>query len=225
MEYNGYCVRVQAMDGYGEKIRMLPSVADYESIAAIQHKGSTGENAHYHLVVRTQVRDQAFRVRMKKVFDAGKGNQHMSIKTWDGALEAISYLFHEDPDGSLMLQHNVPADTVEKARALNKSIQQKVTAAKEKASWKIEEEIYQQYLTSGNVPDEYTISKDIILYALRHDKYVPNDFLLKAMTNKIMFRLLDGDLNAEETFAKLYVSRVYRMERDEELRWLAGGGR
>jgi len=230
MEYNGYCVRVQALDGYAEKIRMLPATTDYQSIAAIDHKGKTGENAHYHFVIKTDVKDQAFRVRMKKVFNLGKGNEHMSIKTWDGALEAISYLFHEEPDGALMLQHNISDETVAKARELNKTIQTKVATAKERASWKIEEEIYQYLLSQPNLPrDEYNISKQIILFALRHDKYVPNDFLLKAMTYKIQFRLMDGDLNDEEKFAKQYVARVFRMDQDQEHLWMngppGGGGR
>ena len=116
MDYNGYCVRVDARDGYAEKMLMLKSVTDYEAIVAIKHKGASGENPHYHMVVRTHVKDQAFRVRMRKVFDQGKGNGHMSIKPWDGNIDAISYLFHENEDEPLVLQHNVSNETIEKQR-------------------------------------------------------------------------------------------------------------
>jgi len=226
MEYNGYCVRVQALDGYAEKLRMLSSCADYTSIVAIQHKGGSGENSHYHAVVRTAVKDQAFRVRLKKVFDLGKGNSHMSIKTWDGSIDAISYLFHEQPDQVLLVQYNVSDETIEKARARNIEVQQKVASAKERASYKIEEELMVLYLARKVKPDLLTISTDIILYALRHDKYVPNDFLLKAMAYKIQFRLIDGDLNDEIKFAKLYTSRVFRLDPDQERNWMdaPGGG-
>jgi len=226
MEYNGFCVRVQAMEGYGEKIRMLPQVSDYTSLIVMSHKGGKGDNPHYHLVVATQVKEQAFRVRLKKVFNLGKGNEHLSVKSWDGNIDAISYLFHEDPEGDPFLAHNVSPDTITKARARNREVQDKVATAKERASWRIEESIYQRYVETNLKPDIYTISKDIILFALRHDKYVPNDFLLKAMAYKIQFRLMDGDLNAEEKFAKLYVSRVYRMDYDQERQWMAtdGGG-
>ena len=71
---------VDARDGYAEKMLMLKSVTDYEAIVAIKHKGASGENPHYHMVVRTHIKDQAFRVRMRKVFDQGKGNGHMSIQ-------------------------------------------------------------------------------------------------------------------------------------------------
>lgn len=218
MEYNGYCVRVQAHEGYGDKIRMLPANADYTSIVAMRHKGTSGENAHYHLVVATQVRDQAFRVRLKKLFTEGSGNQHMSIKTWDGNIDAISYLFHEDPTGPLFLQHNVSDETIAKARARNNEVQTKVAAAKERASWRIEEEVLSFYRENHLMPDQYKIARDIVLYACRHDKYVPNDFLLKAMVNKIQFKLLDGNLKDEEAFAADYVVAVYRLDYDESRR-------
>lgn len=219
MEYNGYCVRVQAFDGYADKIKQLAFVTDYQSIVAIGHRGGTGENPHYHLVVRTLVKDQAFRVRMKKVFDSGKGNAHMSIKPWDGALEAISYLFHEEPDGELLLRHNVPKETIDKARELNKSVKQKVEQAKSRAAWRLEDAVYEELIvkyqchpkymiaTGEHIQDE--IGKVIVLHALRHDKYVPNDYLLRAMVTKLRFRLLDGDPDTEESLADQIVQRVF----------------
>lgn len=219
MEYNGYCVRVQAFDGYASKIKQLALVPDYQSIVAIKHKGGTGENPHYHLVVRTDVKDQAFRVRMKKVFDQGKGNAHMSIKNWDGALEAISYLFHEEPDGPLVIQHNVSNETIDKARELNKSVLKKVAEAKSRAAWRLEDAVYEDLIvkyqrhpkymiaTGEHIQDE--IGKVIVLHALRHDKYVPNDYLLRAMVTKLRFRLLDGDPDTEERLADQIVARVF----------------
>lgn len=227
MEFNGYCVRVQAHEGYGEKIRKLTANDDYTAIAVIKHVGSTKENPHYHLVVATQVKDQAFRVRLKKIFNEGSGNQHMSIKPWDGNIDAISYLFHEDPEGDLFLAHKVSPETIVKAKARNKEVQDKVANAKERASWKIEEEIFQMYKRDHLESDLYNIAKDIVLFALRHDKYVPNDYLLKAMANKIRFRLMDGDLKGEEDFAISYVTDVYRLDYDQAREWkyrLARGG-
>jgi len=224
MEYNGFCVRVQALEGYAEKITLLQAINDYKSIVAMRHKGSSGENPHYHLVIRTDVKQQAFRVRMKKVFDLGSGNEHMSIKNWDGNIDAISYLFHEDPNGTPHLVFNVPTDTIEKARQRNLEVSKKVDEAKQKASWKIEEELMKIYEAENRQPDLYTITKDILLFALRNDKYPPNDFLLKAMANKIQFRLQGGDLNREEEFAKRYVSNLYRMDYDTHVQWMSRGG-
>jgi len=225
MEYNGFCVRVQALDGYGEKIRMLPQVADYTSIVAMPHKGKLGNNPHYHLVVATQVKEQAFRVRLRKVFNLGSGNGHLGLRAWDGNIDAISYLFHEDADATPFLQHNVSNETIEKAKLRNKDVQEKVAKAKDRASWKIEEELLQIYkATPDRERTEYEIAKDIILHALRRDKYVPNDFLLKGMARKIQFKLLNGDLNSEETFAMNYVSSAYRMDYDQHTSWMASQG-
>lgn len=216
MEFEGFCVRVQAMDGYAEKMRMLAQVSDYQAIVAVRHRGASGENEHYHMVVKTQVKDQAFRVRMKKVFDKGKGNAHMSIKPWDGNIDAVSYLFHEDGDAKPIVQHNVTDETIVKARERNREVQTKMEEAKKRASWTIEEELLESYRQRKVKPDLHTIAKDIVLHALRMDKYVPNDFLLKAMASKIEFKLQDGDLNREQEFAINYVSRVYRMDYDQE---------
>jgi len=224
MEYNGFCVRVQALEGYAEKIHTLPLSRDYVSMVAMRHKGASGENPHYHLVIRTDVKQQAFRVRMKKVFDLGSGNEHMSIKNWDGNIDAIAYLFHEDPQGTPHLISNVSTETIEKARQRNLEVTQKVAVAKEKASWKIEEELMKIYGATKVKPDLHTISKDILLFALRNDKYPPNDFLLKSMANKILFRLQNGDLNREEEFAKRYISNLYRMDYDTHLEWMSRGG-
>lgn len=225
MEYHGHCVRVQAHEGYGDKIIALQHVTDYEAIIAMKHMGDTKENPHYHLVIKTKVKQQAFRVRMKKVFDQGKGNEHMSIKDWDGALEAVSYLFHEDPDGTPFFRHNVPDETVESARELNKRVQGKVAEAKNRASWRIEDEVFKMFSDNETLPRyEEFIAKEIILFALRHDKYVPNDFLLKAMARKIQFRLLDNKEDQQEEFARRLISTVYRMDYDQSQQWLAGGG-
>lgn len=207
MEYNGYCVRVQAIDGYSSKMLSLRLVADYEAIVAIKHMGSAKDNPHYHLVIKTQVKDQAFRVRMKKVFDQGKGNEHMSIKTWDGSLDAISYLFHEDPDGKPYIQYNVSDETIEKAKERNKEVAVAVAAAKGKAAWRLEDEVFEQIKNPNTMQDE--IAKMLILTSLRNGKYMPNDYLLKSMVTRIQFRLCNGDLNKEEQFADGIVWRVF----------------
>lgn len=223
MNFEGFCVRVQAMDTYAERMKMLGTVSDYQAIVAVRHRGSTGENEHYHIVIKTQVKDQAFRVRMKKVFDKGKGNAHMSIKPWDGNIDALSYLFHEDENAQLIVQHNVTDETIDKARSRNREVQAKMETAKKRASWTIETELLENYIKTKQSPDIHTIAKDIVLHALRMDKYVPNDFLLKAMASKIQFKLLNGDLNREQIFAAEYIGRVYRLEY-HEIQQLAEGG-
>lgn len=212
MDVHGYCVRVDALDGYSDKIKMLSVVADYDSFIAVAHQGSTKENPHYHLVVRTKVKDQAFRVRMKKVFDKGKGNGHMSIKPWDGCNDAVAYLFHEDDNATIVARRGVSDETITEAKQRNQQVQREIAKAKDRASWRLEEEVFESVRRRSFRPHEDstdTIAKEIILLALRSGRYMPNDYLLKSMVTRIQFKLLNGDVAAEEAFAEAHVQRIF----------------
>lgn len=227
MDFCGYCVRVDARDGYREKLTMLSMHTDYEAIVAVKHKGAYNENEHYHLVIKTAVKDQAMRVRLRKVFDAGKGNGHMSIKPWDGRQEAIAYLFHEDPDAELLLQHNVSDAVITEAKLINRQVQQMVLDAKTKASWRAEEIVYQEIVddrtrrprTGYNsmmappppweVLSDTQIAKRLILVCLRTGKYTPQPWLIRAMTERIQFRLLNGVDEDEDKFALRLAQNIF----------------
>jgi len=211
----GYCVRVDALDGYADKLGALKLCTDYKSMVAVKHKGKSGENVHYHIVIQTSVASQAFRVRMKKLFDQGKGNGHMSIKPWDGCADAISYLFHEDENTTLLVQHNVSDETIVKAKERNREVVALVQASKSKASWHLEELIYQQVRnpapgTRSEVRrDDVSIGKELILASLRNGKYMPQAWHLKAMVNRIQFRLLDNNVDLEEQFASQISESIF----------------
>lgn len=211
MDNIGFCVRVDALDGYQDKILMLHTCTDYKSIVAMKHRGSKGENQHYHLVIQTQVQSQAFRVRMRKVFDAGKGNGHMSIKPWDGNNDALAYLFHEDEESVLLVQHNVSDETIAKCRARNREVSALVNASKSKASWLLEEVVFQQLKDIPYVC-EADIGQQLILAALRHGKYVPQPWHVKAMTHRIQFRKLEGSEEKEEEFAMRLSRQIFFRE-------------
>lgn len=212
MDILGYCMRVDAMEGYGDKLSLLALNNDYKSIIAVRHKGNKGENPHYHLVIRTEVAGQAFRVRMRKIFDQGKGNGHMSIKPWDGNNDAISYLFHEDENTNILVQHNISDETIAQAKARNKEVCEMVQASKAKASWHLEEIVYQELQGQSGIP-EHHIGQRIILTALRAGKYVPQPWHIRAMTQRIQFRLLNGEVESEEDFAMCLSRQIFYSER------------
>lgn len=212
-------MRVDALEGYLAKISAMSMYADYDSIVAVAHRGSTKENAHYHLVIRTRVAAQAFRVRMRKIFDQGKGNGHMSIKPWDGSVDAIAYLFHEDEDATLLIQHNVDDETITLARARNKAVTAMVLANKAKASWQLEEVVWQEIADRANtghpgwrLMDEEIIAERMILIALRSGKYVPQAWHLKAMCARLQFRLQNGCEESEERFASRLARQIFHRE-------------
>ena len=212
MEVNkGFFVRLDSREGYLQKIQMLIAVDDYVSIIGVKHNGISGENPHYHMIIQTTIKQDALRKRFKQIFTEGKGNGHMSIKVWDGNIDAIAYMFHEDESAELIVRKNIDNELIETARKRNADVKDKVAQAKEKASWKLEEVVFQELKEKGvKEINEYEIAKIIILKALRSDKYVPNDFLLRSMASKIQFRLYDGDVDKEEEFATNYADRVYR---------------
>jgi len=216
METLGYCVRVQALEGYSDKINALALVPDYTAVLAVKHNGSTGENPHYHIVVKTKVNPQAFRVRMKKTFPDGKGNQHMSLTSWDGNDKALSYLFHEEPNVQPIIRKGITDDYLQLLRTLNEKELTQVAAAKKKASHTLEEDAFTHfdaiYKKSGNNPlflQEKDIAAYMILYALRNGKYPPQAWLCRAMAYKVKFRLLAGREDAEEQYANAIANNMF----------------
>jgi len=212
MDTHGYCVRIDALDGYSDKLPLLSACDDYKSIIAVKHKGNKGENPHFHLVVRTQVANQAFRVRMRKIFDQGKGNGHMSIKPWDGNNDAISYLFHEDENTTVLVQHNISDETVAQAKERNRAVTAMVQASKTKASWLLEEVVYDQLKGSTRKYDDAYIGQQLILAACRNGKYVPQPWHIRAMVQRIQFKLLNGHEEAEEEFAMRLSRQIFYRE-------------
>ena len=210
METVGYLVRVQALEGYALRIQGMQYSEDYLGILGVRHNGSTKENPHYHIVIRTAVNPQAFRVRMKKLFPDGKGNAHMAITGWDGDDKALSYLFHEEADVEPLIRKGISDEFLTKLRSDNVEIQQSVQKSKSKASWTLEEDVYQLCLKRGlHDPSDIFVAKQLYLFALQNDKYPPQPWLAKNMVIKIKFRLLAGSLEREEQFAENLAKNLF----------------
>jgi len=211
MESVGFCLRVQALEGYADKVRALVLPTEYTAVLAVKHNGTGGENPHYHVVIRTSVKPQAFRVRMKTTFSDGKGNEHMSIKAWDGDNKALSYLFHEEPDCAPIALKNI--NDLDKIREQNKEVLKGVAKSKDKSSHKLLDIATEHFkaLKQKRVGD-VEIARFMFLHALRNDKYPPQAWLCKAMVIMVQFRLLDGSDNAEEEFALKMAENIFRTQ-------------
>lgn len=203
---SGFCVRVQALEGYTDKVMSIGLA--YDLVAAMKHKGDKEDpNPHFHIVVKTSIENQTFRKRMKTLFPEGKGNGHMSIKPWDGNYDAISYLFHEAPDDPLLVAVGLSDADVERARERNKNVMLIVEKAKDKASWKLEDEGYTHF--KGKMDSDWNIGSWLMLQALRTGKYPPAPYHLKAMVTRIQFRLCEGDTRMEEQMVQSFMAQVY----------------
>lgn len=207
MDDIGFFVRVNAYEGYEEKIRMLVTCSDYRSVFAVRHMGKQGENMHYHIIIVTRIQPQAFRVRMKKIFDKGKGNEHMSIKRFDGCEDTYAYCFHED-EAELLVHEGVSSDLIARARQRNEAVQLQIKDSKAKASWTLEEDCVQHFKDWPYIPSEREVADRLVRIALDKGKYVPNPFLARQIICNIRFRLCDGDLSKEDIVVRSIVERI-----------------
>lgn len=208
MDRLGYFIRVQAFEGHAERVQMLTAVDDYKVVFAVKHKGKTGENEHYHIIVVTRVEPQAFRVRMKKVFDKGKGNAYMSIKRYDGSEDAYAYCFHED-DYELLVRKGVSDELIERAKARNEAVQAQVGDAKKKASWTLEEDTLEYFKKWDRLPSEREVADRLVRLAFDKGKYVPNPYLARSIVANVRFKLCDGDVTQEDIVVRSIVDKIF----------------
>lgn len=215
---SGFCVRVNdypvegLQKSYWDRIKDL-NEPDYKAIIAVKHKGDSNENPHIHIVIRTQVKAQAFRVRMKKLFPEGKGNAHMSIKPWDGNEDACAYLFHEEDNNAKVINKGFSEEDIERFKKRNEAVKVEVEKAKGKASYLLEEEAYNVLSKLPNPPrDDITIAKSVVRCAFNNNKYIPNDYQLRCIVSNIQFRLCGGNVEEEDAFIDFYVRRVFKKD-------------
>lgn len=129
-------IRVQDVGQVRGVLPSIPLNEWCESMVAIDHVGKGGTNPHFHIVGRfIGAKVESVRQRLRRVLAAGqettaRGNGFCSIKPWDGSIDAISYLFHEDDDAPLLIQFNVPDSLIVQARARNIEIKAQVVEHK-----------------------------------------------------------------------------------------------
>ena len=209
---SGFFLRIDEHDGYEAQIRMLSMTPDFEQFLAIKHTGEkTKENKHFHITVRSKIQMQAFRKRMKNVFTAGKGNGHMSIKVWDGGDDANAYMFHE-PAFQIIANKGYSLDDIEKFKQRNAKVQIDVAKTKTKASWKIEELVLEKFLKGSlkhrHLWNQRGVAEEILRVSFETDKYQPNDFQLKLMADRILWKLCEGDEGAEKGVISSILNRI-----------------
>ena len=206
---NGYCMRLKKCEEYEQRVQALEFVTDYLTILCYEHQADKEDpHDHYHLVIATAVELKAFRKRMVKVFDKGKGNGHMSIKPWDGRDEAFSYLFHEGSEKQI-LNKGHPSARIQQFRELNVKVQALVKESKKKASYLLEDEVMNDSSLNKD-SSAIDIGIAIVRTALLGNKYHPNDFLLRLMVDRVRFRLCEGDVDSQDAVISSIVLRALK---------------
>lgn len=190
MSNYGYFVRIKIYDGYLEKVSRLVEVDDYERVLVVQHEGDkTDPSPHFHVIIKTECKDKAFRKRMVSIFDSDKGNRHMSIKPSDGKDENYSYCFHEK-DECIIAKKGISDEEIERYKKLNKEVQLVVAEAKKKASYRLEELTIAHFRSEGrdNV-NMQEVGVIMVTLALANGIYIPYDSHLKSMCMKVVYEL------------------------------------
>jgi len=192
MEF-GYCIRIDERVGYSDKLPALALNNDITHLVVVKHKGKTRENPHFHLVMRAFIKLPALRAKLRKVFDNGKGNGHMSIKAWDYKEDALSYLFHEEEVNTTLVLKGWNEQDVQGWKTRNIQVQKDAQGASYKAVdlaiMQIESSADERYEV---IEDEYIF--DVIMGCIRDTKlHWPNKFQMRHYIDQVKKEIAQRD--------------------------------
>ena len=121
-----YFLRLDQRENYEQLIHQhIGESSRFTKILCVKHKGIKTSNNHWHMTLITDYKTQALRVELKKYFTLGKGNGHMSLKTWDGDIKANSYMFHER-DVEVIINKGYTEKQIEEFKTKNEVIQAEI---------------------------------------------------------------------------------------------------
>jgi len=130
-----FFIRLQKLEDYDGRLNSLRDNEWIIKMLCIEHRGDNDDpNPHWHFtLLTTPLLLPTLRARLRLIFDKGNGNGHMSIKPWDGGIEANAYMFHEQADAAPYINKGYTAEEIEDFRNHNNGVQQ-VTARRRKAT-------------------------------------------------------------------------------------------
>jgi hypothetical protein len=195
MEF-GYCIRIDERAGYIEKIPGLALYTEITHLVVVKHRGRSRENPHFHLVVRAFIKLPALRAKLRKIFDNGKGNGHMSIKAWDYKEEALSYLFHEEEVDTPLLLKGWSDQEVSGWKARNTQVQKDSQGASYKAVdlaiMQLERDLNGSAASWEVIEDEYIFN--VIMGCIRDTKlHWPSKFQMRHYIDQVKKEIAQRD--------------------------------
>ena len=193
-EHPGVFMRLNEHEGYEDQIKKFAEKEEYTHVLGAHHKGSKGENSHWHFIISTNQTIDAVRKRVKLFFNKGKGNGHCSIVAWDGKLPgAGSYLFHEEVT-KIVIQKNITEDDVQVCKKHNERIQTLVKEAKDKASFKLVDKVLDRLRDLEPSEREYSWTKlnirEVMIDVLFDSQiHPPTNWQFDSYCNEILLKL------------------------------------
>jgi len=192
-----YVLRLQACDGYRQKFDNV-FTDRFSRILGVPHTGRKGDNPHYHFAFTCDYKQNTLREYLKKHFDQGKGNRHLSIKKWDGDPKACSYLFHEGTE--TIIRRGFTDEEIESFKLINENIKQ---AIKKNAPAQIVTDATEHF--AGQDPTHQDLFKWIMIRLRANGDWLPNKYQMERWIMRIQANLKD-DTQYGSYLVRLYES-------------------
>ena len=167
------------------KLKVIEGWIDCVALLAATHVGDSGENPHFHAVIRlsSELQKQSFDARLKTLFNWKKGTDY-STKVWDGKDGACSYLFHEATAVVVSSKGYTPYD-INRFKDLHAKVAEVVAINAERGTKKSVLRIIQAV---GNDVSRIEIA-DAILEEIREGgMYHPGDFGFPKLVEEIFVK-------------------------------------
>lgn len=207
-----YVIRVQAFEGYEEKIKGMHE--RFTRVLAVYHTGKMMNNPHYHVIVETTEKMENVRKIMKKVFDGGSGNGHMSMKKFDGERKGYAYMWHESDRETFKVVAR-RGHTDEQIEGYRKHHEEVLKVISENTPIKIVERAVQVLKTAQpNKKGGYSKQQicDVIWDDLRtRGEWFPNSYVLKRWVMRVEC-LCTRNEKEWENLKRMWFGEVYGFE-------------
>lgn len=167
------------------KVKVIEGWLNCAAILAVTHDGESGENPHFHAVIRltSELQKQSFDARLKLLFCWKKGTDY-STKPWDGKDGACSYLFHE-ATATVVSSKGFTPDDIQRFKELHAKVAEVVAINKERGTKK---SVLRIMNTVGNDCHRVDIA-DAILDEIREGgMYHPGDFGFPRLVEEIFVK-------------------------------------
>lgn len=179
-----FFIRLQKLETYPEKLLEFSRLDWVLSMLCVEHNGESSDpNPHYHFTLSTEpLLLPTLRARLNRIFDSAKGNGHLSIKPWDGEIQANAYMFHESPDGAPYINKGYTDEQLDTFRSYNNTVQT-IRSQKPTLTNMITRNLLRQYTEEQFV---YTLDQaleDIIQFSIDHNRHVPTPIKIAQIYN------------------------------------------
>lgn len=194
-----YVLRLQAHDGYQSQFSNV-FTSRFSRILGVPHSGRRGDNPHYHFAFTCDYKMPALREYLKKYFDKGKGNRHLSLKKWDGNPKACSYMFHEGTES--IISRGFTDEEIEVFKTINENIKE---AIKKNAPAQIVQDATEYFKAKGQDPAHAVLFMWIMKRLRDNGDWLPNKYQMERWIMRIQANLKD------DVEYKTYLNRLYEL--------------